>query len=159
MNNDIKQKILKFAKQVADEQGVEIFEIELFGKGKILLRVFIDKEGGITLNDCEVFSKSLGSVLDIEDIFPGPYTLEISSPGLDRPLKGLSDFEKNTGKLVRIVTSEKIENQNFFIGRIVGISNDFIKLLVNKRIIEIPFGKISKAKLEIEFTCQKSSAM
>jgi ribosome maturation factor RimP len=69
--NDIKQKALNFAKQVADEQGVEIFDIELLGKGKLLLRVIIDKQGGVTLNDCERFSKSLGTVLYVENPFPG----------------------------------------------------------------------------------------
>jgi ribosome maturation factor RimP len=157
--NDIKQKVLNFARQVADEQGVEIFDIELLGKGKLLLRVIIDKQGGVTLNDCERFSKSLGAVLDVENPFPGSYTLEISSPGLDRPLKGIKDFEKNTGKLARIITVEKIENQKFFIGRILEISNDFVKLLINGHKIDIPFDRISKARLEVEFKCQKNSAM
>jgi ribosome maturation factor RimP len=157
--NDIKQKVLNFAKQVADKQCVEIFDIELLGKGKLLLRVIIDKQGGVTLNDCERFSKSLGAVLDVENPFPGSYTLEISSPGIDRPLKGIKDFEKNTGKLTRIVTVEKIENQKFFIGRILEVSNDFVKLLVNERKIDIPFNRISKARLEVEFKCQKNSAM
>lgn len=159
MDNDIKQKVLRLAKQVADEQGVEIFDIELLGKGKLLLRVIIDKEGGVTLGDCERLSKSLGTVLDVEDLFPGSYTMEISSPGLDRPLKGIKDFEKNVGRLCRIITIEKIENQNFFIGRITKINGNFIKFLVNGREIDIPFEKISKAKLEVELKCQKNSAM
>jgi ribosome maturation factor RimP len=159
MDNDIKQKVLRLAKQVADEQGVEIFDIELLGKGKLLLRVIIDKEGGVTLGDCERLSKSLGTVLDVEDLFPGSYTMEISSPGLDRPLKGIKDFEKNVGRLCRIITIEKIENQNFFIGRITKINGNFIKFLVNGREIDIPFEKLSKAKLEVELKCQKNSAM
>ncbi|OHE56310.1 MAG: hypothetical protein A2027_02830, partial [Thermodesulfovibrio sp. RBG_19FT_COMBO_41_18] len=119
----------------------------------------IDKQGGVTLNDCERFSKSLGTVLDVENPFPGSYTLEISSPGLDRPLKGVKDFEKNKGKLARVITVEKIENQKFFIGRILEVSNHFVKLLVNERKIDIPFDRISKARLEVEFKCQKNSAM
>lgn len=149
--NDIKQKVLELARRVADEQGLEVFDIELLGKGKLLLRVFIDKEGGVTLDDCERFSKGFGAVLDVEDLFPGPYTLEISSPGLNRPLKGIKDFEKNIGKLIRIVTVEKIENQSFFIGRIMKVDSDFVELVVNKREIHIPFEKISKARLEVEF--------
>lgn len=148
--NEIKQKVSNLAKQVADEQGVEIFETELLGKGR-LLRVTIDKEGGVTLDDCERFSKSFGAVLDVENPFPWPYTLEISSPGLDRPLKGIKDFEKNRGKIARIVTIEEIENQKFFVGRILKISNDLVKLIVNGREIDIPFEKISKARLEVEF--------
>ncbi len=149
--NDTKQRAIELAGQVADEQGLEVFDIELLGKGKLLLRVFIDKEGGVTLDDCERFSKDFGAVLDVEDLFPGPYTLEVSSPGLNRPLKGIKDFEKNIGKLIRIVTIEKIQNQNFFMGHIMKVDGDFIYLLVNKREINIPFDKISKARLEVEF--------
>jgi ribosome maturation factor RimP len=148
--NDIKQRVLHLARQIADEQGVEIFDIGLLGKRKFLLRVIVDKEGGITLDDCEQFSKSLGAVLDIENIFPGSYTLEVSSPGLDRPLKDINDFKKNTGKLARIVTEEEIERQKFFIGRILEVGNDSVRVLVNKREIDIPFVKISRARLEVE---------
>ena len=148
--NDLKQRVLRLAEQVADGQGVEIFDIELLGKGKLLLRVTIDKEEGVTLDDCERFSKNFEALLDVENPISGSYTLEVSSPGLDRPLRSLSDFEKNKGKLARIITVEKIQNQNFFIGHIVDIDNGLIKLSVNKREIDIPFEKISKAKLEIE---------
>lgn len=147
---EIKNRVLKLANQVADEQGVELFDIELLGKGKLLLRVMIDKEGGITLADCERFSRSFEALLDVEDPIPMSYTLEVSSPGLDRPLKELKDFEKNIGKLARIITIEKIESQNLFIGRILKVSSDFLKLLVHGREIDIPFDKISKARLEVE---------
>lgn len=157
--NDIKQKVLNLAKQISNEQGVGIFDIELLGKGKLLLRVIIDKEGGVTLNDCERFSKSFGALVDVEGLFPGSYTLEVSSPGLDRPLRGIDDFKKNAGKLARIVTDEKIENQKFFIGRILEAGNDSVKLWVNEREIDIPFNKISRARLEVELKCQKNSAM
>lgn len=147
---DTKQRIIDIAKQVADEQGVEVFDVELLGKGKLLLRVMIDREEGITLDSCERFSKSLSAVLDVEDPISGPYTLEVSSPGLDRPLKSIRDFEKYQGKLARIVTSEKIDNQNFFIGRILSVHDNRIRLIINTREIDIPFDAISKAKLEIE---------
>lgn len=149
--NDIKQRVSHMARQIADAQGIKIFDIELSGRGKLLLRVIIDKEGGVTLDDCERFSKSLGAVLDIEDPFLGSYRLEVSSPGMDRPLKSINDFEENIGKLARIVTGEEIEKQKFFIGRILEISNDSVKLLVDKREVDIPFVKISKARLEVEF--------
>lgn len=150
MIQETKQKIKELATQVAEEHGVEIFDIELLGTGKILLRVIIDKEGGITLDECEKFSKSLGALLDIEDPIPGSYTLEISSPGLDRPLKNIRDFQISLGKLARIITTEKIENQNFFIGYISEINDDYVKLIVHGKEIKIPFEKISKARLEIE---------
>jgi len=148
--NDMRQRVSKLAGQVADEQGVELFDVELLGRGKLLLRVFIDREQGITLDDCERFSKSLGAVLDVENPIPGSYTLEVSSPGIDRPLRHLEDFEKNKGKLVRVVAKEKIENQNFFIGKIAGLRDDSVVLIVQEHEITIPFDNISKAKLEID---------
>jgi ribosome maturation factor RimP len=148
--NIMRQKIFQLAEQVAEEQGVELFGIELLGKGKILLRVFIDKDGGVTLDDCQRFSKSLGILLDVENPMPGSYTLEVSSPGLDRPLRDLKDYEKNTGKLARVITKEKIENQNFFIGRISGIHHGILRLLVGEQEMNIPVDNISRASLEIE---------
>lgn len=156
--NTLKQKVLELAKQVADEHGVELFNIELLGKGKVVLRAVIDKEGRVTLDDCERFSRSLGALLDVEDPLPRSYTLEVSSPGLDRPLRDMKDFQKNSGKLARVITVEKIENQNFFIGRIKEVAQNLITLSVSNREIVIPFDKISKAKLEVELTCPKNSA-
>jgi ribosome maturation factor RimP len=146
----MRQKIFQLAEQVAEEQGVELFGIELLGKGKVLLRVFIDKDGGVTLDDCQRFSKSLGLVLDVENPIPGSYKMEVSSPGLDRPLRNLKDYEKNTGKLARVITKEKIENRNFFIGRILGIHYGMIQLLVGEQEMNIPVDNISRASLEIE---------
>lgn len=147
---EIKNRVSKLAKQIADEQGVELFDIELHGRGKLTLRVIIDKEGGVTLDDCEQFSRSLEAILDVENPIPVSYTLEVSSPGLDRPLREWKDFEKNIGKLARIVTVEKIENQNLFIGRILKVSSNFLRLLVDGQEIDIPLEKISKARLEVE---------
>jgi len=148
--NTMRQKIFQLAEQVAEEQGVELFGIELLGRGKVLLRVFIDKDGGVTLDDCQRFSKSLGIVLDVENPIPGSYKMEVSSPGLDRPLRNLKDYEKNTGKLARVITKEKIENRNFFIGRILGIHYGMIRLLVGEQEMNIPVDNISRASLEIE---------
>jgi len=148
--NTMRQKIFQLAEQVAEEQGVELFGIELLGRGKVLLRVFIDKDGGVTLDDCQRFSKSLGIILDVENPIPGSYKMEVSSPGLDRPLRNLKDYEKNTGKLARVITKEKIENRNFFIGRILGIHYGMIRLLVGEQEMNIPVDNISRASLEIE---------
>ena len=145
------------AKQVADEHGVELFDVELLGRGKVVLRAIIDKEGGVTLDDCERFSKSLSAILDVENPLPHSYTLEVSSPGLDRPLRNVKDFKINSGKLARIITVEKIENQNFFVGRIKDVAHNLVTLTVSNRDIAIPFEKISKAKLEIDLICPKSS--
>ena len=148
--SDLRRKIMILAEQVAAGQGVEVFDIELLGTGKLLLRVMVDKEGGVTLDDCERFSKSFAPMLDVENLIAGPYTLEVSSPGLDRPLRSLDDFERNKGKLARIVTKEKIANQNFLVGRITDVSDGSVRIAVNEREVVIPFEAISRAKLEIE---------
>jgi ribosome maturation factor RimP len=157
--DEIKKKVSKLAEQVADAQGVELFDIELLGKGKLLLRVMIDRDGGVTLDDCERFSRNLEALLDVENPIPGSYTLEVSSPGIDRPLRNLKDYEKHIGKLARIITTEKIENQNLFIGTILDVNSEFVKLSVHGRELDIPSGIISRARLEVELKCQKSSAI
>ena len=155
----IKNKVSRLAKQVAEEQEVELFDIELSGRYKLLLRVTIDKEGGVTLDDCERFSRNLEAILDVENPIPVSYNLEVSSPGLDRPLRELKDFEKNVGKLARIITVEKIEDQNLFIGRISMVNSKSLRLLVNDREIDIPFEKILRARLEVELKWQKNSSI
>lgn len=150
MTDIITKKIRTLALEVAEEQGLDLYDIELLGTGKLLLRVFVDKKGGVTLDDCENYSRNLGRLLDVEDPLPRSYTLEVSSPGLDRPLRGIHDYEQNKGKLARIVTLEKIENQNVFIGRIFNTFHDHVTLMVHEKNIDIAFDKISKARLEIE---------
>ena len=149
---DIKGKISGLAGSVAAEYGVEVVDIEFAGSlRRLTVRIFIDKMGGVTLDDCERFSRAVSAVLDVEDPIKASYVLEVSSPGLDRPLKRLKDFEMSAGKLARIITKESIEKQNFFVGRIAEVRDNFIKLTMKDHVvIEIPFANISKARLEIE---------
>ena len=149
----MKERIVRLAGPVADEQGVWIVDVEVAGSArKPTVRVFIDKEGGVTLDDCEKFSRAVSALLDVEDLIPFSYVLEVSSPGLDRPLKDIRDFERSVGKLARVVTRESIDNQTFFVGRITAVKDKIITVIVNnKEEVEIPFDRISKARLEIEF--------
>ncbi|MBA4348691.1 MAG: ribosome maturation factor RimP [Thermodesulfovibrio sp.] len=165
--NDFKKKIYDLAFRAAEDGGFELIDVDMHGRGrKTLLRVTIDKEGGVTIGNCERMSRSLEALLDVEDPIKESYMLEVSSPGLDRPLTKQKDFEKNTGKLVRIITKEKIGNQTFFTGRIIDVGEDWIRLKIEepvsskkspkKRALEgerdifIPIHKISRARLEIE---------
>lgn len=116
------------------------------------MQVFIDKENGVTLNDCEQFSRALSTVLDVEDPLPAAYVLEVSSPGLDRPLKSLRDFERNIGKMARVVTKTEIAQQTFFVGKISEISGNSIVLTLERgKTVRIGFDDVSKARLEITF--------
>jgi ribosome maturation factor RimP len=149
---DIKGKIASLADSLSGEYHVEVVNIEMAGSlRKPTLRIFIDKEGGVTLDDCEKFSRGMSAVLDVEDPMRSPYVLEVSSPGLDRPLKRLKDFEASVGKLARVITRESIDKQNFFVGRIARVRDNMIFLsMKNDTEVTIPFELVSKARLEIE---------
>ncbi len=116
-----------------------------------VLRVFIDKEEGVTIEDCEKVSREIEAILDVEDPVPGKYVLEVSSPGLDRPLKGVADFMKYSGRTARVITKEPIDKQTFFVGKIMRSDDIEIVLLLPKdREVTIPVDIISQAKLEVE---------
>jgi ribosome maturation factor RimP len=151
--DNVKERILKLAAPVADGQGVSIVDVEMTGSvRKPTVRVFIDKEGGVTLDDCEKVSRGLSALLDVEDMIHTSYVLEVSSPGLDRPLRDIRDFERSVGKLARVVTKESVDNRTFFIGRIQGVKAGGVLLTVGGgEMFEIPFDRISRARLEIEF--------
>ena len=153
MDKSVEEKIHALATRVAEECSFEVVDMQLWAKGKrTLLRVFIDKEGGITLDNCEIFSRRFEALLDVEDPITGAYILEVSSPGLDRPLKNSTDFRKNLGKMVRIVTKEKINNQSFFVGRLEAINDQSLSLSFTegRGEVEIPLTMISRANLEFE---------
>ncbi len=133
--------------------GMDIESIKLAKMGrKYLLRVFIERERGVTLDDCESVSREIGAVLDVDDLIPYSYVLEVSSPGLDRPLKNPTDFKRFAGRTARIVTSMPIENQTFFIGEIVEAGDvEVVMLLPKGRKVTIPYKDISRARLEVKF--------
>lgn len=150
---DLRNIVRDLAESVAGEQGVEIFDVEIAGSSRRpLLRIYIDRKGGVTLEDCERFSRSLSALMDVEDPVRTHYVLEVSSPGLDRPLRIFSDYEENTGKLARIVTKEAVGNRTFFTGRILEAKDEMICLRIDeKTVVDIAFNNISKARLEPEW--------
>src|SRR5690349_2728535 len=114
------EKVREIAERVANSSGLEIVELEMRGGGKArMLRIFIDKPGGVTHEDCANLSREVGTILDVEDAVPGgSYTLEVSSPGLDRKLSRPADFERFVGKLVKLTTREPVLNNRHFEGRL-----------------------------------------
>ena len=150
--DELGDKIKKIIEPVINTGGIELYDIEFNRmRGKGLLRVFIEKEGGVTIEDCGRISREIEAILDVEDPIPFSYVLEVSSPGLDRPLKKLEDFNRYSGNMVRVTTLEPVDNQTFFIGTIDKVENDEISLLLPKnRQVIIPFKNISKARLEVE---------
>jgi ribosome maturation factor RimP len=116
-----------------------------------VLRVYIDREGGITVEDCAGLSGELGAILEVRDLIANPYTLEVSSPGLTRPLKKPEDYNKYRNRLVKIKTFEPIEGRKNFKGILQGLEGEKVYLQAEGRILEIPLRGIAKANLEIEF--------
>ncbi len=149
---DIKDKIREIIKPVVNALGVELDDIELNKmRGKALLRIFIEKEGGVTINDCELVSREIEAILDVEDPIPYSYVLEVSSPGLDRPLKKPEDFRRHVGKTARIVTQNPIDKQTFFIGKLVEAGDvEIVILLPKNKKVTVTYENISKARLELE---------
>lgn len=144
-------KITELAEEAALGRGVEVEDVELLGSGRrTVLRVTIDKEGGVTLDDCQAFSTELSALLDVEDPIEGAYSLEVTSPGLDRPLKKPGDFRKSLGKLARVVTKAKVGGSGFIVGRIEAVGDDGVVLRKDGELVEIMYENIKHARLEIE---------
>jgi len=126
-------------------------EFQTGGKSGGLLRVYIDSEAGISAEDCRKVSYQVSGVLDVEDPIPGHYTLEVSSPGLDRLLFRLADFEKYTGHLVKVKLSYPLEGQRKFKGRLAGLHGEHVVIEEDDVEISLPFDQIEQARLVPEF--------
>jgi ribosome maturation factor RimP len=160
-------KVREIAQRVAESSGLELVDVDLRGGGKArALRIFIDKPGGVTHDDCSNFSREVGTILDVEDAVPGngTYTLEVSSPGLDRKLLKASDYERFVGSLVKLTTRDPIAGSRHFEGRLKSFSSDGrieLELAPPKKkqaaeadaatTVEIALGNVEKANLVPEF--------
>ena len=132
--------------------GYELVGVEYQGgAGGGLLRVYIDSEDGISADDCQKVSYQVSGVLDVKDPIPGHYTLEISSPGLDRLLFRLQDFERFAGQLARVRMSRPIDGQRKFKGRLRGLDGDNVVIEQEGQEICLPFDEIEQARLVPEF--------
>lgn len=150
---ELETKIKKIIEPAIKERGVNLDNIELTRMGrKVFLRIFIDRQDRVTIDDCERVSRDIEALLDVEDPIPYSYTLEVSSPGLDRPLRWPEDFKRFLGKMARVITSRPIENQTFFVGEIIDAGdNEMVLLLPRDRKVTIPYKDISRARLEVNF--------
>jgi ribosome maturation factor RimP len=167
------EKIREAAERVARSEGLEVVDVEWkIGKQRFL-RVYIDRlpasvgeaeSNGdeapspypkISHADCERVSKQLSVILDVEELVPGPgYVLEVSSPGMDRALKKLSDFSRFTGRAAKVWTEEPVEELKYFEGRLAGVAGENIRLELKGKIprtVEVPLALVRKAHLVVEF--------
>ncbi|HOP41177.1 MAG TPA: ribosome maturation factor RimP [Geobacteraceae bacterium] len=157
-HNNVAEKIENIAQPLIAALGMELVEVEYKREGRqMVLRLYIDKPDGITLDDCAAVSRELSALLDVEDVIPGKYTLEVSSPGLNRPLKSLDDFNRYTGRLVKIKTFAPIVDdagnlRKTFLGELLCVDGDMVRLKLREgQTASIPFSGIAKANLEFEF--------
>ena len=154
------EQIRAIAERVARSHGLEVWDIvsrrEPHGP---VVRVFIDRPGpaatpeeSVSIEDCAEVSREIGTILDVEDPLPFTYTLEVSSPGLDRPLRGADDYRRFAGRLAKIVVSEAVDNQKAFEGRLRGVDDNVVLLEGPRgRIHRLPIALITRGRLEVEF--------
>ena len=157
------ERVREIAERVAASSGLEIAEVEFLGGGKArMLRVFLDKPAagadplaGVTHEDCANFSREFGTILDVEDVMPGAYTLEVSSPGLDRRLTKAADFTRFTGSRVKLTTRQAVgaSNNRHFEGRLESFTDGrlTLDLSVASHKSRKKMGAAAGEKIEIEF--------
>jgi ribosome maturation factor RimP len=157
---DVVEQVRPLATRVAGSHGLDIFDVQFRREGSgMVLRVQIDRPGSgsraeesVSVQDCATVSRDLSAILDVEDVIPTAYTLEVSSPGLDRPLRNLTDYDRFSGRRAKVVMREPVDGQMFFKGRLGG--HDDRDVLIDTddgRRHRVPIGVITRANLEVDF--------
>lgn len=145
----ITKEVIGLITPTIESMGYELIEAEYQSEqGRWVLRLYIDQAEGITLKDCESVSRAVSALLDVEDVLPGRYSLEVSSPGIERPMRRIKDFEKYTGSVVKVRTTGKLGDRKNFTGVIEGVNGEDILLSENGEMIRISVGDIFKARLK-----------
>jgi ribosome maturation factor RimP len=152
MTNEILDRVREIADPILSDEGMELVEIEYRRESRgWVLRLYIDKPEGITLDDCTRISHEVGRSLDVEDFISIPYALEVSSPGLTRPLKKERDFVRYRNQIIKVKTVDPIENRRQFKGKLLGISEDRIEIEMGRKVFQIPLSNVAKANLEMDW--------
>ncbi|MDI7258667.1 MAG: ribosome maturation factor RimP [Thermodesulfobacteriota bacterium] len=152
MTEEITDRVTKIVNPILSSDGIELVGVEYRRETRgSVLRLYIDKEGGITVDDCTRISREVGRILDVENLIDAFYTLEVSSPGLTRPLKTEKDFMKYESRLISVKTVEPIGNRRQFKGRLLRMVDKGIEIESDGEVFRIPFSSIAKANLELEF--------
>jgi ribosome maturation factor RimP len=147
-------KVQAIAERVAASEGIEIVDVQLLGGGAHrMLRLFIDKPAGVTHGDCEFISQEVGTILDVEDVIPGGrYTLEVSSPGVERKLTRPRDFERFTGQKIKVVLRQPVEERKNWAGTLAAFANGIITLEpAPGKTVQFPLEQVEKANLKFEW--------
>jgi ribosome maturation factor RimP len=150
----ILEKVQAIAERVASSEKLEVVDVQLLGGGAHrVLRVFIDKPEGVSLGDCELVSQQVGTILDVEDVIPGGrYTLEVSSPGVERKLSRPADFERFMGQKIRVILREPLDDRRQWIGKLASFADGIITLEpVSGPTVQFPLAQVEKANLKYEW--------
>ena len=165
-HEDLAAEVNAIAKRVAGDFGLEIFDVQLRRESiGWVLRVILDRREGnhevaadssresVSLGDCQRVSRDLSAVLDADVTFDHAYTLEVSSPGLDRPLRHLNDCRRFVGRLTKVVTREAVDGVRHIAGRITAVDEDTDEVVIDagRRVHRIPWSRVSRARLDVEF--------
>ena len=154
------ERVREMAARVAGSHGLDIFDVELKREGgQQVLRVIVDRPGpastpeeSVSIDDCARVAEELGTLLDVEDVIPSGYTFEVSSPGLDRPLRTAEDYRRFAGRWAKIVTSQPVQRQTAFNGRVKGLEGaDVLFESEGRKLVKLPLRLIKRAHLEVEF--------
>ena len=148
------EKVQEITECVAGDAGLEVVDVQMLGGGgSRLLRIFIDKPEGVTHADCEHISQHVGTILDVEDVIPGgKYTLEVSSPGLERKIARPREFERFVGKKVKVVLRQPVENQRTWVGALRNFAEGIITLEPSPgKSIQFPLELVERANLKFEW--------
>lgn len=149
---DVTARIRAIIQAQVEEDGYELLHVEMRSEGGApILRIYLDRPEGINIDDCAKTSRKIAVLLDVEDPVKGKYTLEVSSPGIERPLFNEKDYIKFMGEEIRLATYNKIESRRKFQGLIESFENGILGLLCDGQLIEIDFREIKKANLVYDF--------
>jgi len=163
MRQDVVEQVRALAGRVAGSYGLDIFDVQFRREGQgLVLRVQIDRPGpaatatdSVSVDDCARISRDLSAVLDVEDLVPDAYTLEVSSPGLDRPLRSADDYRRFSGRRAKLVMREPVDGQKYFKGRLGGVEDGAVVAVLidaeDGRRHRVPIDVITRANLEVEF--------
>jgi ribosome maturation factor RimP len=161
LNKGVTESVRGVAARVIAGRGFELVDVELKTQpGGLVLRVYVDKEGGIGLEELQSVAEETSAILDVEDPIASNYTLEVSSPGLDRPLVRESDYTRFAGRLVKLSSYEPVDSRRHWTGRLLGIEDGVVSLRLEAEggsVARVPYAKLSHGRLEIEFPGKPAS--
>jgi ribosome maturation factor RimP len=153
MKDETRSEVERLARIACENAGCELFGVEFTGAGRhSVLRVFVDREEGVRIDDCQAVSHELSVLLDVSDVIAHQYTLEVSSPGLDRPLRGPADFAKYVGRKVKVITARPIggKSEQAFVGTLVRYEDEIATVRTPRGEVRIPQDAVKRANLEFE---------